>query len=93
MNTTLNWMSSVNKKLPYIAVQLKKIREKAGISQQELAFQTGLSMSLIAQIEQGKKLDPRMSTVQALANALGVEYTELMEAQQGEKKPSRTRKK
>src|ERR1022692_3165987 len=49
----------------------KKLREKAGISQQEVATKAGLSWSLIAQIEQGKKSDVRVSTLLGLAKALG----------------------
>jgi DNA-binding XRE family transcriptional regulator len=49
----------------------------AGLSQQELATKAGLSMSLIAQLEQGFKDDPKLSTVRALANTLGVTLDEL----------------
>jgi transcriptional regulator with XRE-family HTH domain len=36
--------------------KFKKLREKAGISQQEVATKAGLSWSLIAQIEQGNSV-------------------------------------
>src|ERR1019366_2734710 len=51
----------------------KKLREKAGLSQQEVATKAGLSWSLVAQIEQGKKSDVRVSTLLGLARALGVD--------------------
>ena len=53
--------------------KFKKLREKAGISQQEVATKSGLSWSLIAQIEQGKKNDVRVSTLLGIAKALGVD--------------------
>src|ERR1019366_8890966 len=56
----------------------KKLREKAGLSQQEVATKAGLSWSLIAQIEQGKKSDVRVSTLLGLAKALGVDANELL---------------
>jgi transcriptional regulator with XRE-family HTH domain len=58
----------------------KKLREKAGISQQEVATKAGLSWSLIAQIEQGKKIDVRVSTLLGIAKALGVDAGVLLAA-------------
>jgi transcriptional regulator with XRE-family HTH domain len=76
---------------PLISTRVKTLREKEGISQQELATRAGLSISVISQIEQGKKLDLRMSTVEALAEALQVDYAALM-GEPGGKKPRRSRK-
>jgi transcriptional regulator with XRE-family HTH domain len=73
---------------PFIATRLKSLRVKANLTQQQLAFESGLSMALISQIEQGKKNDLLMSTVQALGDALGVDCTAFVE-----KKPRRLRKK
>jgi transcriptional regulator with XRE-family HTH domain len=77
------------KELPPIAEKLKALREAHGLTQQELAFQSGLSISIIAQIEQGGKVDPRISTVNALAKALGVGIQDLT----GDVSNSRPRKK
>ncbi len=55
-----------------IAARLKFLREGAGLSQQDVATKADLSLSLVAKIEQGKKADPRASTLLALAGALGV---------------------
>jgi transcriptional regulator with XRE-family HTH domain len=76
---------------PLIATRVKALREKAGISQMELAIRSGLSLSMIAQVEQGVKPDPRMSTVQALAKALGVDCTALVEDGGSGKKARRPR--
>ncbi len=55
-----------------IAARLKFLREGAGLSQQDVAMKADLSLSLVAKMEQGKKADPRASTLLALAGALGV---------------------
>jgi DNA-binding XRE family transcriptional regulator len=66
------------KESPSIAERLKKLRRDAGLSQEDLAAKAGLSASTVEQIEQGKKPDPRMNTLRALAWALGVDYAALM---------------
>ena len=67
------------KDLPPIAKRLRALRDARGLTQQELAFQSGLSISIVAQLEQGGKLDPRVSTLTALAKALGVGIQDLTE--------------
>jgi transcriptional regulator with XRE-family HTH domain len=41
------------------------------MTQLELSRATGLSLSIIAQLEQGETANPRLNTVKALAKALG----------------------
>jgi transcriptional regulator with XRE-family HTH domain len=67
---------------------LRELREAAGLSQQDLAVRSGLSISAVRQIEQGNKPDPRVSTVLALAAALRVNC----EALAGEPRPIAKRK-
>jgi transcriptional regulator with XRE-family HTH domain len=62
-----------------IAYRLRVLRESVGLSQQEVADRADLSLSLIAKIEQGRKADPRASTLLALADALGVRAGQLIE--------------
>jgi transcriptional regulator with XRE-family HTH domain len=62
-----------------IAYRLRTLRETAGLSQQEVADRSELSLSLIAKMEQGRKADPRASTILALAAALGVRPGQLIE--------------
>jgi transcriptional regulator with XRE-family HTH domain len=62
-----------------IAYRLQTLREAAGLSQQEVADRAELSLSLIAKMEQGRKADPRASTLIALATALGVRPGQLIE--------------
>jgi transcriptional regulator with XRE-family HTH domain len=62
-----------------IAYRLQTLREAAKLSQQEVAEKADLSLSLVAKMEQGRKADPRASTILALAGALGVRPGELIE--------------
>jgi transcriptional regulator with XRE-family HTH domain len=62
-----------------IAFRLRTLREAAHLSQQEVADKSDLSLSLIAKMEQGRKADPRASTILALAGALGVRPGQLIE--------------
>jgi len=68
----------VTQELAPIARRLKALREDAGMSQQSLAVSAGLSVSLVSQIERGSRVDPRMSTITALAGALGITLDELV---------------
>lgn len=67
---------------------LRRLRTDAGLTQQELATAAGLSVSNVSQIEAGKIPDPRMSTLRALAKALGCGLDELA----GEDEPKKPRK-
>jgi transcriptional regulator with XRE-family HTH domain len=62
-----------------LSLRLKHLREASGLSQQEVAVKADLSLSLVAKLEQGKKADPRASTLLALAEALGVRPGRLLE--------------
>src|SRR5208337_4351095 len=62
-----------------IAQRVKSRREAAGLSQQDVAVRADLSMSLVAKMEQGKKADPRASTLLALAGALNVKPGAMLE--------------
>jgi transcriptional regulator with XRE-family HTH domain len=62
-----------------LADKMKSLRERARLTQQELATKADLSWSMVAQIEQGRKPDLRVSTLIRLAVALGIRPTELFE--------------
>lgn len=49
----------------------RELRESVGLDQPQLAFRSGVHQTTISQIECGRVRDPRYSTVQALADALG----------------------
>lgn len=58
---------------------LKHYREQRGWSQVKLAKRSGLTQSEISRIELGGIVGPSLSTVSALANALGLPLFRLME--------------
>lgn len=60
------------------AIQLKKIRIREGYSQNQLAFESGLSLSQIARIETAR-INPTISTVFALARTLNVPLSDLFD--------------
>lgn len=58
--------------------QLRAIRERAALSQQQLADKSGVSRYTIGRLETGART-ARPTTTQRLASALGVEPHELMD--------------
>lgn len=55
-----------------IGEEVRRLRLERGLSQQELAERIGLSQSVIARLEAGG-VEPRLSTLDRVAEALGVE--------------------
>jgi transcriptional regulator with XRE-family HTH domain len=66
--------------LTHLAERLKALRKAAGLSQQELASRAGVSMSAVFHAEQGRKSDLKLSTLLALAGALGMTPGQLVDA-------------
>lgn len=60
----------------YRALQndLIALRKAKGLSQKDLAERTGLSQQHVSAIESGR-IDPRISTLDAMAHALGAQIT------------------
>jgi transcriptional regulator with XRE-family HTH domain len=56
--------------------QLRELRDRASLSQEELAERAGVSRATIADLELGKR-KPQPKTRRKLAEALGVEPYEL----------------
>ncbi|MER6876583.1 helix-turn-helix transcriptional regulator, partial [Amycolatopsis sp. NPDC000673] len=52
-------------------VLLREMRRHAGLTQEQLAERSEVSVSTIRRLENGKPIDPRMGTVKLLADALG----------------------
>jgi transcriptional regulator with XRE-family HTH domain len=69
----------VKKIAKVLSPRIKALRERARLSQQDLAQRADLSLSQVAKLEQGAKADPRASTLLALAAALGVRPGELLD--------------
>lgn len=55
-----------------LAERIQYVMEQRGITQADLARKTGMTTSNIAYIVNGKTQDPRLASVLAIAEALGV---------------------
>lgn len=58
--------------------KIRALRERRVLSQMDLAKQAGVSDRTIRDIERGKYVDARPSTIRKLAAALAVEPSELL---------------
>jgi len=68
----------MSKELSIIAKNIKKYREKKGISQDKLSKLAGVTLHTITKIESGATPDPRIETVKKIADALGISVDELL---------------
>jgi len=62
----------------YIGTKLNRLRTREALTQRDLSERTGLTIAAISRIEQNQ-VEPRLSTVRKLANALGVHPSQLIE--------------
>jgi len=69
----------MTKKKTAIAENIKKYRNKLGISQDVLSKRADLAFHTIAKIEAGSTPDPRIETVKKIADALGITLNDLIE--------------
>jgi transcriptional regulator with XRE-family HTH domain len=60
------------------AMRLKRLRERKGLTQEELAEKAGLSRGYVSRLEIGRH-DPPLSLVRKLAKALRVRVARLVE--------------
>ena len=58
------------------ALNLKKIRQELGVTQNQLAFEAGITLSQVARIETAR-INPTLSTVFAIARALDIPLTSI----------------
>lgn len=61
-------------------MKLRALRERAGLTQEQLASKSGVQQTTISQLELGKVRDPQYSTVAALAFALGMSTDQVARA-------------
>jgi len=57
---------------------LKSLREKKGLTMQELADKAGVSDAYIAMLETGKRKNPSLAALRRIAKALGVSIEQLL---------------
>lgn len=58
--------------------RLQEARQQAGLTQQQLCAQAGLSYSTLAKIERGAIKSPSIFTIQSIADTLGLSLDELL---------------
>ncbi len=61
-----------------ISINLKELRKKHHLTQQELAQKAGLTFSLLTKIEQGVTPNPTLKTLIKLADAFKINIDELV---------------
>lgn len=59
-------------------MRVRELREKAYLSQQQLADKAGLTKSAIFKLETGRIVNPHGVTLRRIADALGVDPSELI---------------
>src|SRR3954466_7162792 len=69
-----------------IAARLRSARRERGWSRETLAHHSGISWAAIAQIESGRRPDPRVSSLSRLATALDITIDELVHGKAMERK-------
>ena len=68
----------MDKNLPTIAKNMKKYRDRLGISQDKLSKIADVTLHTITKIESGATPDPRIETLRKIAVALGVKVDDLL---------------
>ena len=69
----------MSKQKSTIGDNIKKYRNKLGISQDVLSKRANLAFHTVVKIEAGSTPDPRIETVKKIADALSVKLDDLME--------------
>lgn len=70
--------------LSLLAINLKEVRKKKGFTQEELAYESEITLSQIARIETCKS-NPTVSTMFKIARTLNVSVSELFNFKLGSK--------
>jgi len=60
-----------------VAIRVKRLRERRGMTQEQLAERAGISRTYLARLETARQ-DPTLGTLEKLAKALKVKVTELL---------------
>ncbi|WP_314223038.1 helix-turn-helix transcriptional regulator [Streptomyces zaehneri] len=67
-----------------IGRRLQEVRRRRGMTQRQLASESGVPLSLIRKLEQGERADTRLETARQLAQALRVPTTNLLAGHEDE---------
>ena len=60
-----------------LAVNVRRLRQETGLSQEKFAFEHGIDRTYVSAIERGKR-NPTILVVERFAVALGVDIVELL---------------
>ncbi|HVL76078.1 MAG TPA: XRE family transcriptional regulator [Noviherbaspirillum sp.] len=71
---------------PEVGATLQKLRQKRGLTLDDLSRAAGVSKSMLSQIER-EKANPTIAVTWRLANALGVGIEELLSSSNGDSEP------
>ncbi len=71
-------MSEIPQPSRRFAANMRRLREDAGLSQEELAFRAAIHRTQISLLEGGKRM-PRVFTLVCIAGALGVTPNDLLD--------------
>ena len=69
-----------------LAFNVRRIRVRKGVSQQQLASLTGIERSYLSRLEHGNA-NPSLTTLERIASALGVAVADLLADPRGRKTP------
>ncbi|WP_370841863.1 helix-turn-helix domain-containing protein [Megasphaera sp.] len=61
-----------------MAYNIAEIRKSKKMTQKELAKKSGVSRATISKIENGKTVEVKLSTIEAISNALDINWIELI---------------
>jgi len=62
-----------------LSKNLKRLREKKGLSQDRLAKLADIANNTVIKIEQGENINPRLDTLKKIAKALEVSVDDLIQ--------------
>ena len=68
----------MSNELSTIAKNIKKYRDKLGVSQDKLSKLTGVTLHTLTKIETGATPDPRIKTLKKIAKGLNVSVDDLI---------------
>ena len=79
MTTTLTRLATIPPRMRFLGEEMKRLRNERFLSQRDLAWKAGVSPTTIMHLETGESVDPRLSTVRKVAEALGIDPNSLVD--------------
>ena len=71
-------MSTQKKKLPTLAINIRKYRNEKGLSQDKLSKLANISFNTVTKIEAGDTPNPTIKTIKKIADALNISVDSLL---------------